>query len=459
MPETIAVDGTEATVEDLSDDGWITAYGNRRRHNQMKNTAPPSGAECEVATEKKGRYNHTPSTFQRVVVGSRLPRMPEDHFRVIVRPKGGLNVSRVDHFALSKSLIMAAALTDKQAEQDSVYPNKTQNIIVISTPIIANAKAYAGVRRIHTSYGASEVSAYGAAPENTCKGVLRNIGPLTTDQQLDEAILNSRNPTAIGVKRIKNTRAVIVLFEVGHRADVCHKSTEEKEKCHNCRLSIPSDTRETNSCTPKCKLCGGAHITGDRSCKKRYHVPYIVRKRRRDRRSRSRADPEEDTGAAMMRGAPARSRSRGRSRQRGGTRGPARSQSRSRSRSKAKLTWADKVRGGSGSSGGNIGEAGPSPRPSTLPPAIVSTQRNAHKRRAVAAVSDEGEDDLSDGMSDISEAPSNVSAVEGTSTSRCDKRRNTTYNTISANDQLYTRNPQNKHQLQQQEPLYPVREQ
>ncbi|KAH7961348.1 hypothetical protein HPB52_008124 [Rhipicephalus sanguineus] len=452
MPETIAVDGTEAIVEDLSDDGWITAYGNRRRQDQMKNTALPSGA-----AEKKGRYNRTPSTFQRVVVGSRLPRMPEDYFRVIVRPKGGLNVSRVDHFALSKSLIMAAALTDKQAEQDSVYLNKTQNIIVISTPMIANAKAYAG-----------------------CSLYRRQVD------------------------------ICYACGQVGHRADVCHKSTEEKEKCHNCGLSIPSDTRETHSCTPKCKLCGGAHITGDRSCKKKYHVPYIVRKRRRDRRSRSRADPEEDTEAAM------RSRSRGRSRQRGGTGGPARSQSRSRSRSKAKLTWADKVRGGSGSSGGNIGEAGHSPRPSTpvrgkaqseqneyekrilalerenrelknkleelmtlmaikvsepqnstvktptpypQPPAIVSTQRNAHKRRAVAAVSDEEEDDLSDGMSDVSEAPSNVSAVEGTSTSRRDKRRNTTFNTISANDQLHTRNPQNKHQLQQQEPLYPVREQ
>ncbi|KAH7946948.1 hypothetical protein HPB52_006206 [Rhipicephalus sanguineus] len=51
---------------------------------------------------------------------------------------------------------------------------------------------------------------------------------------------------------------------------------------------------------------------------------------------------------------------------------------------------------------------------------------------AVAAVSDEGEDDLSDGMSDVSEDPSNVSAVEGTSTSRRDKRWNTTFNTISA---------------------------
>ncbi|KAL1446596.1 hypothetical protein MTO96_044537 [Rhipicephalus appendiculatus] len=326
MPEPIAVDGMDATQDDLSDAGWITAYGNRRRPDQVKNAAPASGAKSEGATEKKGRYNRTPSTFQRVVVGSQLPKIPEEHLRVIVRPKGGMNVCRVDHFALSKSLIMAATLTDKQAEQDSVYLNKVQNIIVISTPATTNAKAYATVRKIHTSFGAFEVSAYVAAPENTCKGVLRKIDPSITEQQLNEAFVNSRNPTAIGVKRIKNTRAVIVLFEcshvsrhvacgsaymecslyrrqvdicyacgqVGHRADVCHKSKEEKEKCHNCGMNIPSGTRETHSCTPKCRLCGGAHITGERSCKKRYHVPHIVRKRRRDRRSRSRADQEED---------------------------------------------------------------------------------------------------------------------------------------------------------------------
>ncbi|KAH7969724.1 hypothetical protein HPB52_021692 [Rhipicephalus sanguineus] len=101
MPETIAVEGMEAVVEDLFGDEWITAYGNRTRQDQMKNTAP------------------------------RLVR----------------NWTT----ALSKSLIMAAALTDKEAEQDSVYLNKTQNIIVISTPMIANAKAYAGVRKIHAS--------------------------------------------------------------------------------------------------------------------------------------------------------------------------------------------------------------------------------------------------------------------------------------------------------------------
>ncbi|KAL1483667.1 hypothetical protein MTO96_033033 [Rhipicephalus appendiculatus] len=321
---------------------------------------------------------------------------------------------------------MAATLTDKQAEQDSVYLNKVQNIIVISTPVTTNAKAYATVRKIHTSFGAFEVSAYVAAPENTCKGVLINIDPSITEQQLNEAIVNSRNPTAIGVKRIKNTRVVIVLFEgshvprhvacgsaymecslyrrqvdicyacgqVGHRADVCHKSKEEKEKCHNCGMNIPSGTRGDAQLHTQVQTLRRSSHHGRAFVQKRYHVPYIVRKRRRDRRSRSRADQEEDAGAATMQGTPdaapsqrslsrgrsssrerscsrehsrsrERSRSRGRSRQRRGPGGSAGSRSRSRSRSKAKLTWADKVRGGSSSSNDNTSGARPQPRPST----------------------------------------------------------------------------------------------
>ncbi|KAH8034377.1 hypothetical protein HPB51_023507 [Rhipicephalus microplus] len=130
-----------------------------------------------------------------------------------------------------------------------------------------------------------------------------------------------------------------------------------------------------HSCTPKCKLCRGDHITGERSCNRRYHVPYIVRKRRRDRRSKLLDDQEEGAGMVTKQwtsDAAARQRSlsransssrarfcsteasrtrerehsRGRPCHQHGPRGSAGSRSRSRSRSKAKLTWADKVRSG-----------------------------------------------------------------------------------------------------------------
>ncbi|KAL1477746.1 hypothetical protein MTO96_017080 [Rhipicephalus appendiculatus] len=37
--------------------------------------------------------------------------------------------------------------------------------------------------------------------------------------------------------------------------------------------------------TPKCALCGQAHVTGDRTCPNRYQVPYVVRHRRRRRKN------------------------------------------------------------------------------------------------------------------------------------------------------------------------------
>ncbi|KAH8027807.1 hypothetical protein HPB51_010453 [Rhipicephalus microplus] len=292
---------------------------------------------------------------------------------------------------------MAATLTDKQAEEDFVYLNKVQNIIAISTPVTTNAKAYATIRRIHASFGAFEVSAYAAAPKNTCKRVLRNIHPSITEPRLNQAIVNSRNPTAIGVKRIKNTRAVVVLFEgsrvlrhvacgsaymecslyrrpvdicyacgqvghsagvcrrflcgsfyvcavkvysMGHRANVCKKSKEEKEKCHNCGMKIPESTRETHSCDPQMRtFWRRPHLGANSSSRARSCSTEASRCRERER-------------------------SRGRSHQQRSPRGSAGSRSRSGSKSDAKLTWANKVRSGSSSSGDNNG-ARHEPLPST----------------------------------------------------------------------------------------------
>ncbi|KAH8025071.1 hypothetical protein HPB51_002967 [Rhipicephalus microplus] len=46
-------------------------------------------------------------------------------------------------------------------------------------------------------------------------------------------------------------------------------------------MSSPS---EDHVCTPECKLCGGPHLTADKTCKHRFQVPYIVRRQRRERR-------------------------------------------------------------------------------------------------------------------------------------------------------------------------------
>lgn len=155
-----------------------------------------------------------------------------------------------------------------------------------------------------------------------------------TPSELEEMVLTSKNPSAIGVRRIKNTTAAIVLFsgqkvpryvrvgmsihncslyrrqldvcyacgQLGHRADVC--PNPEKTICRGCGTSEPA---EDHQCTPKCSLCGGPHPTADKACQKRFQVPYIVKQRRRERQLQAKDfpsldPPKEPRGRSQTRG-------------------------------------------------------------------------------------------------------------------------------------------------------------
>lgn len=107
---------------------------------------------------------------------------------------------------------------------------------------------------------------------------------------------------------------------LGHRADVC--PTPENTICRGCGIASPADD---HVCTPECALCGGPHPTADRSCKQRFHMPYVVRRRRREHQ---RVKPPAQSPERARSKSPSRGRSetpRSRSRRRSLSRGRSRS--------------------------------------------------------------------------------------------------------------------------------------
>ncbi|KAL1469524.1 hypothetical protein MTO96_041020 [Rhipicephalus appendiculatus] len=131
-----------------------------------------------------------------------------------------------------------------------------------------------------------------------------------------------RNPKVVGARRIKSTTTIINLFDghkvpnyvycgpvmyrctlykrqidtcrncgrVGHRQDVCLHPADKV--CDQCGNGPPGPTHVCTS--PKCALCGVAHLTGDRTCRSRYQVPYLVRRRRQRRRRSNKQRTTQD---------------------------------------------------------------------------------------------------------------------------------------------------------------------
>ncbi|KAH9367910.1 hypothetical protein HPB48_008370 [Haemaphysalis longicornis] len=188
------------------------------------------------------RRNGNPTgTLKRLTTEARLRKLPADHFRVIVRPRDRIDVKKMDKMTFMKPTAKATGVSHEQGKHDMLCPNYGQNIYIISDT---------------KDRRTPRPAAYLAAQENTCKGVEREVGLMHTDEDLEKMFVDERNPTILDAKRIKNSKTVVLLF---------------------------NGTKEDHQCTPTCSLCGGAHATGDKTCKKRFQVHYIVLQRRRQR--------------------------------------------------------------------------------------------------------------------------------------------------------------------------------
>lgn len=237
-------------------------------------------------------------------------KLPRSEFKIIIRPRGGLHTGRVNATELMAAIMTATETPKEETMQDTICPNVAQNIIVLSTPSETRAVRYAKLRALTLGDQTHEVYAYHAAPDNTTKGVIRNISAQDTPEEIRQNIVNDYNPMAIDAHRIGSSTTVIVLFQgnkvpatvkygavlvrcglyrqhhevcktcgkIGHRQDVCPQPNVRV--CFACGKSNPDENHESE-CKPHCKLCGGPHPTGTAGCINKFKTPYMVKRRQR----------------------------------------------------------------------------------------------------------------------------------------------------------------------------------
>ncbi|KAH8026751.1 hypothetical protein HPB51_024250 [Rhipicephalus microplus] len=129
----VMMDGESISPDECTEEyGWQAAVSKRM---STKSAASGNSAGAGPNTDAASRtFEKGNQVMNRVTRASRMPYMSKDHFNIILRPRGGINISKIGSTKVGKAIIEAAGLGLDQTASDIICPNLSQNIMVASTP-------------------------------------------------------------------------------------------------------------------------------------------------------------------------------------------------------------------------------------------------------------------------------------------------------------------------------------
>ncbi|KAL1425917.1 hypothetical protein MTO96_018722 [Rhipicephalus appendiculatus] len=145
-------DGDEAPATTNSEEGWHTVQHGRRRkpgHGSAGDGGGSHGATNKV--EPSSGNTHTKAQerrINRIEKASRMPKLPAGDYKVVIRPRGGLCVAALGPTDITRGIHEATATPPEVKHFDVICPNKTQNIMAVSTPDPDRAVQYRKIRKI-----------------------------------------------------------------------------------------------------------------------------------------------------------------------------------------------------------------------------------------------------------------------------------------------------------------------
>ncbi|KAH7937267.1 hypothetical protein HPB49_009877 [Dermacentor silvarum] len=350
------------TIEDEAYNGacWKVVRNKRRARN---------AAAYETASLRQNASEH-PSAEPKQSGPKRLPPLPLRDEKVILRPLGGLRLDKWPRPTLATALWTAAGVSPNDRRDLILRTRPEQNLAIVSTPSSHVADALLNIQELSISQRTYPVSAYLAAPDDSCKGIVPGLEPGTSSHMLVEE-MQASGIQILQARMMGQTNIALVTFEglrvprfvrflgaelrcyphrprqpvcktclkLGHRADHC--PTPDVTICEQCGIENPIPS---HPCSPRCKSCGGDHPTTEPKCPQRQRQPFnrawvkkAIEDEQRQLKASTNADPPSATtpasGTSFKKAGRSRSKTPSRSRPKARVNSKSRSRSRSQSSS------------------------------------------------------------------------------------------------------------------------------
>ncbi|KAH7978843.1 hypothetical protein HPB49_006963 [Dermacentor silvarum] len=154
-------------LEETAEMGWRTTH----LHQPAKLSVDSSPQSDSTQTSStRSRSKTRPPVKPQILKAGRMPPLPSKEIKIIIRPKGALNVAKISSPTVTTAVFQVAQFSPADMQQDTVCPNTQQNIVVVSTP-----SRYVFIKLIQVNGVTHDVNAYEMATEDTTKGVIRGI--------------------------------------------------------------------------------------------------------------------------------------------------------------------------------------------------------------------------------------------------------------------------------------------
>lgn len=302
------VSGVDLPAAEFNPEEWSEVLNARKTSHrqqpkesegtQSSNAAPADETQVRKPVTAPGVPSQLDGTAAARLRMRTVPRLPLDDFKIVFRPTAGVNLAKFNDGELRAAVVANSGLHPSVAAEDIMCTNLSKNIFTVSTSSAERVSNYAKIRELTLRGDKRAFHAYIAPPDRARPGIiyrawsgespqdllreLRRANPLLPIVQARDMGRTSRSvlihfmaeelPPSVkmfGVlyavfKFRPKVEACLNCRQVGHRRDVC--PLPNRLTCPGCGQKHPAD----HPCTPQCVICGDAHATGDRSCKKRF---------------------------------------------------------------------------------------------------------------------------------------------------------------------------------------------
>lgn len=253
-------EGDNAEVYSGNNSDWINVVTKAQRRRLRK-------------TNNEVGLTAASSTPSSPLIRKATPRprpLPQDDFKLVLRPQGGLKLANVEMAEISLALLNTINFTWRQANL-KVRLDAVQNIVTISTPSSDAAKALSNVRQLRIADTTHAVTLYGLAPDDSSKGLIRGV-PLRFSEAEILANLDQSQCEIYACRRLGQSNVVVLTFaglkvpyfvtlfgaeypcslykktvpvctlchETGHRSTACPQPN--LNVCHQCGLREPKQS-------------------------------------------------------------------------------------------------------------------------------------------------------------------------------------------------------------------------